>query len=255
MILTQEQIGEIAFQTGPIRDRDMCEKLAMEHGGKKKLLWARSPDEMFKIHKAHYGKPNIFFGTHHALCLNASDINPDLPLLKLMRLCGWSIFDEKVIVLSELPTKIHHRNGSFHSTNGPALTYSDGFLVYSVNNRPVPSNQRWIIDKTNISFKEAMSVTNVDLRRIALEKIPHERLMEESNAKLIDQWKDKKTPWKWYELYMLNIGNIQMVMLKMKHPRETGFYLERVPLACTSVKQALAFQMGDPKFIEPTDWA
>lgn len=90
----------------------------------------------------------------------------------------YAAFDN-VCLVSMRPTSIAHDDrGYLHCENGPALTYGDGFGVYSWHGVTVPA--RYIAAPESITIRDINQQNNVTLRRIMLELYGSERYIEDS---------------------------------------------------------------------------
>lgn len=106
-------------------------------------------------------------------------------LLRLYSEIGWMIPYENVCVLSEKPIKYHiNDRAEFHHETEKALEFKDGFGIYSFNGVSVPD---FIIEHPEtITAKHIKRESNLEIRRIMIDRMGINKYLEAVHAKVID---------------------------------------------------------------------
>jgi hypothetical protein len=136
---------------------------------------------------------NTIFGNHDSYFLYfykyfndvvGLDLEKINPLIEFAEVCGWCYIDENLAILMDRPNviKFDDRNLA-HCENGPAISYCDGTEVYMWHGVRVQKN--WIVDRT-LTAKEALLVSNVELRRAACEILGWVNILNELKSVEID---------------------------------------------------------------------
>jgi hypothetical protein len=110
--------------------------------------------------------------------------------LELMRRigfeCEWWWPYEGFCFVSERPVSIKWDDRRLlHCEDGPAIEYADGYSLYAWHGLTIPSE--WVIDKSKLTPKIALTWENVEQRRAACELLGWHRILDELNAKVIDE--------------------------------------------------------------------
>lgn len=165
------------------------------------VKFASGPTEAYKMYKEVYPKgnwrdfvDNTIYGNHDSYFLyfykyinDVLDIatTPLFLLTELSLVSGWCYLDEKLVVIMDRPCVIKQddRNLS-HCENGPAIAYLDGTEVYMWHGVRIKKN--WIVDRT-LTASQALTETNIELRRVACEIIGWNNILEELPTKVIDR--------------------------------------------------------------------
>ena len=165
------------------------------------VKFASGPIEAYKMYKEVYPKgnwrdfvDNTIYGNHDSYFLyfykyinDVLDIatTPLFLLTELSLVSGWCYLDEKLVVIMDRPCVIKQddRNLS-HCENGPAIAYLDGTEVYMWHGVRIKKN--WIVDRT-LTASQALTETNIELRRVACEIIGWNNILEELPTKVIDR--------------------------------------------------------------------
>ena len=107
-------------------------------------------------------------------------------LIELAKHCGWAnVFDE-LVVLQHRPEVIKMDDENrLHCENGPAIRYRDGFSVYAWHGTRIPAE--WIENKASLTAKIALTWENIEQRRCAAEIIGWIKVLEELDAKVINE--------------------------------------------------------------------
>ena len=106
--------------------------------------------------------------------------------VELCKSAGWVMAYDDICFISERHDAMNlDEAGLLHCGTGPALSYRDGFRVYEWHGNPYPSE--WAYNKPNAA--EALSWTNLELRRVVCEMIGWASILEQLKAVTIN--KDK----------------------------------------------------------------
>lgn len=166
----------------------------------KTVLDANGPTEAYKLYKKHYPDgnwtkfiDNVIFGNHDSYFLYfykyfndvvGLDLEKINPLVAFAEVCGWCYIDENLAILTDRPNVIKFDDRDLaHCENGPAISYVDGTEVYMWHGVRVQKN--WIVDRT-LTAKEALLVSNVELRRAACEILGWVNILQELKSVEID---------------------------------------------------------------------
>lgn len=107
-------------------------------------------------------------------------------LIELAKHCGWANVYEDMVVLQHRPSHIKLDDEKrLHCENGPAILYRDGFSVYAWHGTRIPSD--WIENKASLTAKTALTWENIEQRRAACEILGWAKILEELDAKTIDE--------------------------------------------------------------------
>jgi len=99
--------------------------------------------------------------------------------------CGDVWWHENVLAISDRPMEMHRdAEGRFHNDSGPAISYRDGWSLYYWHGVPIPGE--WVTGNLP-SAGEVLTWENMEQRRAACEIIGWKRILEELDAKMIDE--------------------------------------------------------------------
>ncbi len=89
-------------------------------------------------------------------------------LAEIANSCGWCWFFFDMAILTERPETLSlDSNYRLHSSDGPAITYPDGFSLYAWHGYPIDKN---IFDnKKKLTPQQILDEKNTELRRIKME--------------------------------------------------------------------------------------
>jgi hypothetical protein len=123
-------------------------------------------------------------------------------------------------IVSDRPEKllVDARNRP-HCDNGPYMQWRDGSCLYALDGVRVP---QWLVEtpREKLTVKQVMSITNVEVRRVAMKKIGLEHFLDPKL--LIDKEDD-------YALYLMEFEGVKMgPYLKMQCPSTGRIYVEGV---------------------------
>jgi len=107
-------------------------------------------------------------------------------IIELAKHCGWANVYEDMVVLQHRPSHIKmDEDKRLHCENGPAILYRDGFSVYAWHGTRIPSE--WIENKAALTAKIALTWENIEQRRAACEILGWAKILDELDAKTIDE--------------------------------------------------------------------
>jgi hypothetical protein len=143
-----------------------------------------------------------------------------------------------------------HMNERFqlHNTDGPALTYADGFAHYAWNGIIVP--EKVIKEKDSISVEQIEKETNVEVRRVMLEIYGEQRFLDDSGIVPIQEDETGIL----YRKEFPNDEALVMVKVVNKSPEPDGtfkHYYLRVPPHIKTAQEAVAWTF---EFEEPEEY-
>jgi hypothetical protein len=96
---------------------------------------------------------------------------------------------ENFCVVSDFPEFIKtDEQGRAHCDNGPSHRYRDGWALYNWHGTPVP--EQWIDEKHLLTAGEALTWPNVEQRRAACEILGWANILQQLDAKVIDDDRD-----------------------------------------------------------------
>ena len=187
-------------------------------------------------------------GQHDANWLSFYDYfievcNVEIPqiagLISAAKEVGWFNPCRDVCFVSARPSVLHRdEEGRLHCTDGPALSYPDGWSIYSLNGVRVPE---WLVETParDLDAREFAKLTNVEIRREFVRKVGIERIAEDCGSETLDTVDD-------YALLMVDLGGEtgKWPYLKMRNPSIGVWHLEAVPRECRTVQQALEARNG-----------
>lgn len=169
-------------------------------------------------------------------------------LLTLYEAAPWYSFFENVCFVGMNPQSVFFDDTfRLSNTDGPALTFADGYRVYSVEGIVCP--RKFVEDPQSIVLDDIDQIENVALRRMYIETYGVARYLQDSGAELIH--KDECG-----ELYRKEIENdepLAMVCVTNSTMEPDGSYKRyflRVPPQIETAREAVAWTFG----IAPADY-
>lgn len=131
--------------------------------------------------------------------------------------------------------------GRLHSESGPALVFSDGFTSYAWHG--VIVDQRIITQPDRITVKEIESTSNVEMRRVLIERYGQPRYLEDTGATI----KHQDDYGVLYHKVIPGDEPLAMVKVVNSSPEPDGTYKDyflRVPPHVQTARQAVAWTFG-----------
>lgn len=183
-------------------DRKMAEegvKEAYENVGltpPSKIIWVDSPHagqiEAKKINESQF---QPCYGQHDASWLSYYDyffevfnlecIKKLSGLFKIAKSAGWWWAYEGLAIISERPCELHQdETGRLHCETGKALRYCDDWGFYCWHGVTVP--EKVIMHPEQITLEEINSQTNIEVKRIMIERFGIGKYLEQSKATIVD---------------------------------------------------------------------
>jgi hypothetical protein len=158
---------------------------------------------------------------------------------------GPRIEHSEFCMISDRPTKllVDDENRP-HCDGGPFCEWSDGSAIYALHGVYVP---KWVACTPVQDITAAMvaSVTNTDVRRELMRRIPAEQLPNILKYDVIDRKLD-------YELVTFDVGDGRVrPFLKMKCPSTGDTYVEGVRPEITTIQAALAYKLKQAEYKKP----
>lgn len=96
-------------------------------------------------------------------------------------------------------------HGRLHSLDLPAVEWEDGLKCWFIHGVQFPP-QIWerVVNRT-IPAEEAVKLSNIEMRRIAIERLGIDKVLAELHAVPIDKWRE-------YELYQISLPNDKVLV-------------------------------------------
>lgn len=264
----------IGLSTEPA-DRAAAEngvRLAYEFAGEKppkKIIWCDSPlAGARKAAELLGGSPSTqvsyaCYGQHDAGWLGFYDFLWNVCQLdaaeKIQGLCevakhaGWWWAMDKAVILTERPTVVSRdEQGRLHSLEGPAIAYPDKWALYAVHGIRVA---RQIIEEPEtMTIKQIRSESNVEVRRVMIERFGMDRFVKDSDAETLHTDTDGLGhPRRLLRLPRPSDTDIVVVEVVNSSPEPDGTrkkYMLRVPPQIRTCQQAIAWTFGIEKAAE-----
>lgn len=250
---------KIGMSTEPV-DKQATEKfiaeIYKENGySAPPFKWFSSPFKVLDYFKEHYPDElnNVMkswiYGNHEAHWLSFYEFflreckleccKKIEKFIECAKVSGWWLPFDECCFCVERPTRLFQdENGNLHNENGPAIEYSDGAGVYYfINGINVPSE----IVLTPAEKLDPMLVvkeTNVDIRRIIIDKIGIKRIEQKLGSTIIDKGVDDNGKPAWLVNIDLKDGKIRPYF-KFEYASLPGMFgLESIPPNIKTVEKA-----------------
>jgi hypothetical protein len=165
-----------------------------------RIMHAGGPIAAAKILKKEkkiksFDSSNVFFGHHEAGWLSfydffQSECGIDFGgkldgIFAVAQECGWVyLFRDLAVIQDRYEILKRDEQHRLHCETGPAVRFTDGFEYYSWHGVNVPAE--WIRDRS-LTAKEAITWPNAEQRRAAFEIVTWAKILDELNAKVIDE--------------------------------------------------------------------
>lgn len=157
---------------------------------------------------------------------------------------GLAIVSERPLVASLDP------RGRLHAESGPAIAWADGTAIWAWHGVGVPE---WVVrDPGLITVDAIRAEPNVEVRRVMIERLGWERIVQDGGAELIHQdsagslWElSRMTDWSWDRARFVEVINSTPERDGSRH-----HYFIRVPPEMRTAKQAVAwtFDLGEIEY-------
>ena len=154
---------------------------------------------------------------------------------------GWMYPLDSVCIISDRPESIKIRNGRLHSENSPAIKYTDGFSVYSLNG--IPMKPEYVLTPASeITPDIILGEQNVDMRRELIRKVGVQKLRD--CGKPIEQ----VGSYQLLDMASVFAGIQYAPHLLMKNPSvDDTWHFEGVSSECKTIEQAINWRAGNIK--------
>lgn len=149
------------------------------------------------------------------------------------------VLHEEFCFISDFPeTIITDDSGRLHNSDGPAMSWSDGWSCYYWRNLPIP---RWMIEeKERITVEMINAMENIEIRRVMLEIYGTGKYIIDSGTKEVQR--DEYGVLYWQE--MANDEPLRMVRVRNSTAEPDGTFKDywlRVPPEIRTAKQGVAW--------------
>jgi internalin A len=160
--------------------------------------------------------------------------------------CGFIFPCEKICVVCDRPRYLRFDSQNrLHAEGEPAIEFADGWKIYFYHGVRLPEEygqahpNQW-------QSQWLLTEENAEVRRVLIEGIGYDRLIQELEAKQIDSWQE-------YALLQIENADVEPIcLLKMTCP-STGFiHALRVPPNLTSAREAIGWVNWD---IDPEEFS
>ena len=158
----------------------------------------------------------------------------------------WGAF-EKVCIMCENPRDIILNERYLpHSDNKAAIEFYNGEKIYVADNIVLPA--KMFEAPQELSFQDIADEPNITVRMKMLKVCRPERLLLNSNAKLIDQDTDSMGPRKLYELNLGEQRNVNLHLIEV-HTITVGgqdeTFVMKIPSNINTCREAVAWTLSE----------
>ena len=153
-----------------------------------------------------------------------------------------AIFFENVAILSMTPSKVLlDDNKRLHSVSEPAIQFRDGYSIYRIHGIEFDEKTFYDLTQRKIPVKDILQLENIEQRYVALEYYGFDTILDELNARLIDESPRGN---KLYEIdFAGSAGNVVTTkFLKYSCPSTERNYGSFVKPEITQADQAMAWK-------------
>lgn len=144
------------------------------------------------LNEMSYGSQDASWLAFHDYFKNVVGIDNQNKLEGLTELayhCGWLSMYDDTVVFQDRPEVIKFDDQKrLHSETGPAISYRDGYSIYSWHGVRIPAE--WIEKKSSLTAKTALTWENIEQRRAACEIVGWAKILRDLNATVIDSDED-----------------------------------------------------------------
>jgi hypothetical protein len=155
---------------------------------------------------------------------------------------GWIIDSPGVLTVILLPRFVCDTRYRLHSEEGPAACWQNGSVDYRLQGISV--NPDVVLDPDSVGAEEILAETNLERRRVMIERIGLGRLIESVRAKRVDADLDHGSE---RQLWTIPASDEEPVaVLKIVCPSTGRTYFLRVPPEMRSCEEAVAWSFNRP---------
>jgi hypothetical protein len=197
------------------------------------LQWESAP-----VYGAHDAAWLAFYDTLGRLGMQ-DIVEPMTGMMEVAKQQGWWWPLTDVAVITDRPTVLNRNaNGELHCTDGPAISFSDGWSVWAIN-RIIVTKQIVEAPET-LTIKQIVDESNAEIKRLMLERYGMENFIRNSGAQKLDQ-SDYGILWK------TDVGEDEpLVMVEVVCPSTDRVYMLRVPPTTERARDAVAWTFDLP---------
>ncbi len=230
--------------------RRLAASVLTDHRGRRDALQAMQPGQWDAITPALASARDVFGGAvfRHRTSRACREAQIDARL-ELARSAGpwWAL--EGLAIVSERPLVLRRDDrGRPHCADGPAIAWTDGLEAYAWHGVAV---EPWVVTDTGrITVKAIDAETNVEVRRVLVERFGEERLVREGGAVLVDEdetgrlWRRDAAPAGWWGPRDEPIVMVEVVNATPEPDGTRKTYFLRVPPTMTTARAAVAWTFG-----------
>ena len=160
--------------------------------------------------------------------------------------CGWIFPFEKICAVCDRPRHLRFDSQNLlHAEGEPAIEFADGWKIYYYHGVRLPE-EYGKLHPNQWQSQWLLTEDNAELRRVLIQGIGYDRIIQELSAKQIDSWQE-------YALLQIDNADVEPIcLLKMTCP-STGFiHALRVPPNLTSALDAIRWVNWD---IDPEEFS
>jgi internalin A len=165
---------------------------------------------------------------------------------QLFEHCGWIFPFEKICFVCDRPRHLRFDSQNrLHAEGEPAIEFADGWKFYYYHGVRLPEKYGKV-HPNKWQSQWLLTEENAELRRVLIEGIGYDRIIQELSAKQIDSWQE-------YALLQIDNADVEPIcLLKMTCP-STGFiHALRVPPNLASAREAIGWVNWD---IDPEEFS
>lgn len=195
------------------------------------------------------------WGTHEAPWCAFYDyfqtiVTPDVSfkciqgLLAAAQTCGWWWPFQNVCIITPIPTTLKRdEDNLLHCETGPALDYNGAWGIWAWHGVRVP--QQVIEAPETLDPKQVLSESNIEVRRVMVERIGMERLFTALNPQELDADHDGAgQPRRLLTIDMPQDPDRHVKVVHVHDPSTHREYFLRVPPAIRTCAEAVAWTFG-----------
>jgi internalin A len=157
--------------------------------------------------------------------------------------CGFIFPFEKICVVCDRPRHLRFDSQNrLHAEGEPAIEFADGWNFYYYHGVKLPEKYGQVHPDL-WKAEWLLSEDNAELKRVLIEGIGYDRIIQELAAEQIDSWQE-------YTLLKIDNADVEPIyLLKMTCPSTEFIHALRVPFNLTSAREAISWVNGgiDPE--------
>jgi hypothetical protein len=102
----------------------------------------------------------------------------------LNKSCNWWIIHSEICFIVDRPSVLCFENGRLHCENGPAIKWRDGWELWFLEG--VQVTRKIVLEPEKLELEEIENESNLEVRRLMIQRFGPSRYMLESGAECID---------------------------------------------------------------------